>query len=336
MNDKAKNQMKPEDDADGEERLQKLIARAGVASRRAAEELIRQGRVVVNGHTITELGFKADPVRDAIVVEGHPLKMPSGPANVVLLHKPKGVMTTKNDPEGRPTIMQLLPKKYAHLHPVGRLDYDTSGVLLLTDDGSLTQLLTHPSHGVSKVYRARVRGHVAPDALKRLESGVRLEDGKTAPCKARVRAQTEQNSLVEITLREGRNRQVRRMLEAVGHPALALRRVRFGNCDLEGLLPGAHRLLLPGEVHQLRKLAEKPVEQRTQSEAHKPARKQRPRPAPSPKRPTTPKRSATPKRPAAAQRPAAGRPAGTSAGASKKQAHPLAQRIERRWDKAGE
>jgi 23S rRNA pseudouridine2605 synthase len=241
-----------------------LIARAGVTSRRAAEEMIEQGRVSVNGHIVRELGAKADPQRDRIVVDGQPLRLPTGPATVLLLHKPTGVVTTKKDPEGRTTVTHLLPDKYKHLHPIGRLDFDTAGVLLLTDDGSLTQLLTHPSHGVEKTYWARVRGHVTVPTLKKLEEGIYLEDGKTAPCKARVRAQTENNALVQLTLHEGRNRQVRRMLEAVGHPVRALRRVRFAGLGLEGMLAGAYRVLLPGEVHALRKAAEaKPAKARS-------------------------------------------------------------------------
>lgn len=238
------------------ERLQKLIARAGIASRRAAEELISQGRVSINGHVIKELGAKADPDRDRILVDGKPLRFRTGPSTVVLLHKPRGVVTTKNDPEKRSTVYDLLPRQYQHVHPVGRLDYDTAGILLLTDDGELTQMLTHPSHGVEKVYSARVRGLVPLTTIKKLEAGIYLEDGKTAPCRIRMRAQTENNSLVELTLHEGRNRQVRRMLEAVGHPVSALRRIRFGGLDLEGVPVGTFRVLLPGEVNKLHKLAE--------------------------------------------------------------------------------
>ncbi len=238
------------------ERLQKLLARAGLSSRRAAEELIAAGRVSVNGHVITEPGQRADPSHDRITVDGQPLKLPTGPAIVLLMHKPTGVVTTRKDPEGRTTVTHLLPDKFKHLHPVGRLDYDTAGALLLTDDGSLTQLLTHPSHRVEKVYWARVKGHVSVATLKQLEAGVYLEDGKTAPCRARVRAQTEHNALIQLTLHEGRNRQVRRMMEAVGHPVRALRRVRVAGLGLEELLPGTFRQLLPGEVHALRKAAE--------------------------------------------------------------------------------
>jgi 23S rRNA pseudouridine2605 synthase len=238
------------------ERLQKLMARAGVASRRAAEDLIKEGRVSVNGHVITELGAKADPWNDRILVDGKPLHVPQT-TTVVVLHKPRGVVTTKDDPEGRTTVMQMLPARYKTLHPVGRLDFDTSGLLLLTDDGELTQLLTHPSHGVPKVYYARVRGKLQAETIRRLQEGIYLDDGKTAPCRVRVRAETENNSLVEITLHEGRNRQVRRMLDAVGHQVSALRRVKFGSIGLMGLPAGGSRELLPGEVHMLRKDATK-------------------------------------------------------------------------------
>jgi len=285
---------------DGRERLQKLIAQAGIASRRAAEDLIRQGRVAVNGHVITELGAKADPFHDRIVVDGKPLKPPAAPV-VVLLHKPKGYVTTKSDPEGRPTVMDLLPKKYQHLHPVGRLDYDTAGALLLTNDGELTNRLTHPSHGVTKTYWARVQGHPTAATLQKLARGVKLEDGPTAPCQARLRVQTAHNALLEIVLREGRNRQVRRMLEAVGHPVRALRRVRFANFDLKGLLPGDFRELLPGEVRHLRQWAE--------------PRTEKPKP----------------------QKPKSARPKSVKTkikkpGPQSKKAHPLAERIARAWE----
>lgn len=306
------------------ERLHKLIARAGLASRRAAEEMIGEGRVAVNGHVIRELGFKADPEADRIVVDGHPLRLPSGPLAVVALHKPRGVMTTKDDPENRPTVMQLLPVRLAHLHPVGRLDFETAGLLLLTDDGDLTQKLTHPSHGVEKVYQARVRGNVALETVRKLESGIFLEDGKTAPCRVRVRAQTDRNALLEITLHEGRNRQVRRMLEAVGYPVSSLRRIRFGPIDLVGLAPGAHRVLLPGEVHLLRKAAEaKPKSLRPKAGIAKSK--------PKPTRTT----NAKPNSPKAAPfKQTSAKPATPRAGAKTSQrgaAHPLAKRIEERW-----
>lgn len=278
------------------ERLQKLIARAGIVSRRKAEELIAEGRVSVNGHIIREAGAKADILNDRIIVDGIPLRMPSAPV-ILVLHKPKGYMTTRHDPEGRATVMDLLPKKYQQFHPVGRLDYDTAGVLLLTNDGELTNLLTHPSHGVTKTYWARVKGKIKRETLQKLARGVMLEDGPTAPCQARIKAETENNSLIEVVLREGRNRQVRRMFDAIGHPVRALRRVGFANLDLEGLPPGAFRELLPGEVRQLRKLAvEKPKK-------NSPAKKTRPLPRP---------------------------PAKNSAKSSAK--HKIAKTIERLWD----
>jgi 23S rRNA pseudouridine2605 synthase len=244
-----------ESESDEGERLQKLLARAGVGSRRAAEEMIRQGRVSVNGVAVSDLGRRARVDRDIIVLDGKRLRIPRPGSTVVLLNKPRGCVSTRMDPEGRATVMQVLPKKWAHLHPIGRLDFDTSGLLLLTDDGELTNLLTHPSHGVEKRYLVRVRGVVAIGTLDRLQKGVALEDGVTAPCRVRVRAQTPSNALLEIVLREGRNRQIRRMMEAVGHPVSALRRVRVGPLDLGGLLPGSYRELLPGEVHLLKKAA---------------------------------------------------------------------------------
>ncbi len=245
----------PSDEAESGERLQKLMAKAGLGSRRACEEIIAEGRVSINGHIISELGTRADLSRDRIVVDGKPLTLPTGPSVVVMLHKPRGVITTRNDPERRSTVMELLPRKWENLHPIGRLDFDTSGLLLLTDDGELTQLLTHPSHGVEKTYQARVRGQVKGATVRLLQDGVRLEDGVTAPCRVRVRAQTQNNALVEVTLREGKNRQVRRMLEAVGHQVSSLRRIKFGPIEIEGVVIGTYRQLLPGEVHMLRKAA---------------------------------------------------------------------------------
>jgi len=241
------------------ERVSKLIARAGIASRRAAEDLIARGEVSVNGHFLTEPGIKADPKRDKIMVSGRPLILSEKATSVLLLHKPKNVMTTRDKREDRPTVFDLLPHKFRAFHPVGRLDFDTSGVLLLTDDGELTHLLTHPSHGAEKEYEARVRGEVGAGELDRLRKGVRLEDGVTAPCFARVVGQSEKNALVLLRIREGRNRQVRRMLDAVGHPVSSLRRTKFAGVELEGLPSGAFRVLLPGEVKALRKKVETKV-----------------------------------------------------------------------------
>lgn len=271
-NAKAKTESVPQT-----ERLQKLLSRAGVASRRAAETLIADGRVSVNGHVVTELGAKADPSVDKIIADGKPLVFSAAEKIVVLLHKPRGYVTTKSDPEGRATVLDLLPKKLAVLNPVGRLDFNTAGVLLLTDDGDLLHLLTHPSHGVEKVYHARVGGKVTPETIKLIETGIFIEDEerkvKTAPCRASVRAQTENNALVEITLHEGRHRQVRKMLEAVGHRVSSLRRVKFGSIELDDMPAGVYRILLPGEVHALRKIAEKGVQKKPRAPRRIPARR---------------------------------------------------------------
>ncbi len=314
------------------ERVSKLIARAGLASRRAAEELITAGRVAVNGHFISEQGVKADPDQDKITVDGTAIKLEDKPALVVVLHKPKYTITTRDDPENRPTVFDLLPHRYANLHPVGRLDFETSGVLIFSDDGTLTHLLTHPSHGVEKVYEARVRGEVGKETLDWLEKGVRLEDGVTAPCRARVLAQREKNALVEITLREGRNRQVRRMLEAVSHAASSLRRVSFAGVELEGMAPGEHRELLPVEVKKLRRVAEMGLKSKSRP-------RNRPKPHP---RPVAQDAEETKARPESKPHPRMSRSNNgrarnarentnrESAGRESDQA-PLARRIERKW-----
>ncbi|RYX83485.1 rRNA pseudouridine synthase [bacterium] len=241
------------------ERVSKLIARIGIASRRGAEDLITTGEVSINGHYVREPGVKADPRRDKIVVSGRPLIITEKTTTVILLHKPKSVMTTRDKREDRQTVFDLLPHKFRTFHPIGRLDFDTSGVLLLTDDGELTHLLTHPSHGAEKEYEARVRGEVLPGELDRLRKGVRLEDGVTAPCYARLVGQSEKNALVQLRIREGRNRQVRRMLDSIGHPVSSLRRTKFAGVELEGLQSGSFRILLPGEVKVLRKRVETKV-----------------------------------------------------------------------------
>jgi 23S rRNA pseudouridine2605 synthase len=225
-------------------RLAKYLAHAGVASRRAAEEIVRAGRVSVAGETVT------DPARDVdeasgVAVDGELLRPPRERV-VFAVHKPAGVVSTARDTHGRPTVVELAPKGAGRLYPVGRLDADTTGLILLTNDGELANHLMHPRYEVPKTYRARVRGRVSDDDLRRLRTGVELDDGPTAPARAR-RAGDE----VEITIHEGRKRQVRRMLEAVGHPALELRRVAYGPLRLAGLPPGAARRLTAREVEEL-------------------------------------------------------------------------------------
>lgn len=225
-----------------------------MASRRAAEALIRAGRVTVNGAVVTALGSRADPVRDAIAVDGERLP-PAAPARTVLLHKPRGVVTTLADPEGRPTVRDLLPPGAPRLFPVGRLDVNSTGLVLLTNDGRLAARLMHPRHEVVRVYQAKVRGQPDEAALNRLRRGVRLEDGKTAPAKVRVLERLPTKTWLEVTVHEGRTHLVRRMCDAVGHPVEKLARVRIGPLALGDLPAGAWRELLPREQRALAEAA---------------------------------------------------------------------------------
>lgn len=218
-------------------RLQRYLALAGVASRRAAEDLIRAGRVTIN-KKIAILGNRV-PEDAKVCVDGQRV-VPAISRVLLVAYKPTGMMTTLRDPEGRPTIAQLIPKSL-RLHPVGRLDYDTSGLLLLTNDGSLTHVLTHPRYGVEKTYRVQVRGRLGPEALLALQEGVTLEEGTTQPAKVRVIASRRILTTVDLTIHEGRNRQVRRMLEELGHPVDALTRTVFGPFRLGTLSPGEVR-----------------------------------------------------------------------------------------------
>lgn len=234
------------------ERLQKIISGVGMTSRRQAEHWIEAGRVRVNGRLAT-LGESADAETDRIEVDGRPLATP--PSGIcILLHKPAGYVTTARDPQGRPVVVDLVRDIPARLYPVGRLDLTTSGLLLLTNDGELAQHLAHPRHGVEKTYLARVRGTVSPETAGKLEAGVLLEDGPTAPARVVVTRAQGSHSRVEITIREGRNRQVRRMFEVVGHPVSRLRRIRFGFLSLENLAPGQFRRLSPDEITRLKQL----------------------------------------------------------------------------------
>lgn len=229
-------------------RLQKLLARAGIASRRVVEELIEQGRVRVNGE-VAVLGQRADPDVDAVEVDG--VLVGVRPDTVwYLLNKPAGVVTTASDPQGRPTVVQLVPGE-PRVFPVGRLDADTEGLLLLTNDGEVTHRLTHPSHGVEKEYLAHVEGTPSRGALRRLREGVDLEDGRTAPAKASLVAP----DVVRLAIHEGRNRQVRRMCEAIGHPVRRLVRVRIGPLADDRLGPGEWRPLRQDEVRDLERAA---------------------------------------------------------------------------------
>lgn len=233
-----------------QERLQKLISAAGIASRRAAEELILTGRVTVNGVVTTELGTKADPANDRIAVDGTPLAV-AAKRLYILLYKPVGYMTTLDDPEGRPLVTDLLKEVGERVYPVGRLDYNTEGLLLLTNDGDWANRLMHPRHEVEKEYHVRVRGKVHRSQLDLLAAGVEIDGKKTAPATVRMIKQGEQNDWLSISIHEGRNRQVRRMCEAVSLSVVRLRRVRYGSLSIGALKPGQFRYLSEAEVSRL-------------------------------------------------------------------------------------
>ena len=247
-----------------EERLQKLLARAGLASRRGAEEYLRAGRVPVNG-TVAGLGDKADPARDAIKVDGRMLKLPAG-NRYLLLNKPRGYLVTRSDPEGRPTVYDLLPPKITRgLFPVGRLDLHSEGLLLLTDDGDLAQLIAHPKHGCTKLYRVRVRGRPDRAALDRLRGGIVIERKRTAPAKVLLLRGPpgEPNAWLEVELGEGRSRQIREMFFRVGHPVKRLKRIAIGSLSDPRLPPGHVREVTPREVTRLREGGGGPTKRRS-------------------------------------------------------------------------
>jgi 23S rRNA pseudouridine2605 synthase len=228
-------------------RLAKYLAHAGVASRRAAERIVAEGRVQVDGAVVRDPARDVDDA-DAVLVDGRPVRAGAHPPVVYALNKPAGVMSTARDPQGRPTVVQLVDSD-ERLYPVGRLDADTTGLILLTNDGALAHRLTHPSFEVPRTYRATVRHPpVREPALRALREGVELEDGRTAPAAVRRLG----SDRLELTIHEGRKRQVRRMCEAVGHPVRELERVAFGPLRLGGLEPGEHRRLSPAEVERLR------------------------------------------------------------------------------------
>jgi 23S rRNA pseudouridine2605 synthase len=236
------------------ERLQKILSRAGVASRREAETIITSGRVAVNGVVVTELGSRADASSDIITVDGKPIRIQSDRI-YILLNKPAGYVTTMKDPQGRPVVTDLLTGVTERIYPVGRLDYNTEGLLLLTNDGELANLLAHPRHQVEKEYMVRVRGKVALDQAQRLSSGVALDDGITAPAQVRLVSESENNSWISVTIHEGRFRQVRRMCEAVGLTVVRLKRTRYGFLDCGKMKPAEFRSLSGEEVEGLRSIA---------------------------------------------------------------------------------
>ncbi len=237
-----------------QERLQKLIANAGIASRRHAEELITAGEVTVNGKVMTELGTKADPAKDHIKVRGKLINPAIEKRALVhvLLNKPKGCLSSVSDPEDRPTVLQYLPVSLGRLYPVGRLDFNTEGLLLLTNDGDFTNFITSARNKVQKIYEAKVKGLPTEQAIERLRRGVTLEDGtRTAPAKIKRVYETQTNSWFEIILHEGKNQQIRRMFDLIGHSVMKLRRSQIGPLRDDKLKPGTWRKLSAEEVRAI-------------------------------------------------------------------------------------
>lgn len=231
------------------ERLQKILAQAGVASRRKAEEMILEGRVTINGR-VAELGEKADPARDLIKVGRKIINRPE-PKIYIAFNKPRGVITSTHDPEGRKTVLDYFKGVKFRVFPVGRLDYHSEGLLILTNDGALAASLTHPSSKVNKVYHVKIRGELKDSEIARLRRGIRLEDGMTGPAKVRRIRGAGGNAWIEISISEGRNRQVRRMFQAVGHLVQRLRRVQVGPLQLGSLKAGESRVITKEELAKL-------------------------------------------------------------------------------------
>ena len=239
-------------------RLQKLIAGTGLASRRKAEALIAAGRVMVNGSVVTELGTKVDPARDHVKVDGKHISA-AQPFVYLMLNKPRNVMSTLDDPGGRTTVKDYLRGISVRVFPVGRLDFDSEGLMLLTNNGELAQALLHPRYHVPKTYLIKVKGVLSDEEIRRLETGVRLEDGMTSPAHVKKVRKADANSWLEITIREGRKHQVKRMLESVGHLVIKLMRIRMGPLSLGHLESGEFRFLTDREANALRQAVEERV-----------------------------------------------------------------------------
>jgi len=232
------------------ERIQKILSSAGLCSRREAEAFITEGRVKVNGKVITELGAKADAEQDVIKL-GNKVVRPPAVKIYLLMNKPRGCITTLKDPQGRQTVIDILGRGAPRVFPVGRLDYETEGLLLLTNDGEFANAVMHPSQELPKCYEVKVDGVMSESDLSAMAHGIRLKDGMTAPAKVRKMKLTDKNSWIEVTIHEGRYRQVRRMCEALGHPALKVKRTKIGPVILRGTPLGAYRDLTTSEVRSL-------------------------------------------------------------------------------------
>lgn len=234
-------------------RLQRFLAQAGFASRRRCEGLIAAGKVRVNGTIVRELGTKVDPGRDRVTCDGQ--RVVAEDKMWLLLNKPRGCVSTASDPQARQTVLDLVGEQGVRLYPVGRLDYHTEGVILLTNDGELANALMHPRRGIARVYHVKLRGIIDPDELDPLRRGVALETGETVSAEVRGLGTTEKHSWVEMTIHQGRNRQIHRMIEAIGGTVLKLVRVSYAGLTAEGVRPGRYRALSQGEINALRKLA---------------------------------------------------------------------------------
>lgn len=234
-------------------RLQRFLANAGVASRRASEKIILSGRVQVNGRIVRELGFKIDPDVDEIKVDGKICHKEQRHI-YIMMNKPAGVVTTVKDPFGRPTVIDIIKGLKERVYPVGRLDMDTEGLLILTNDGEVTYRLTHPKHEVEKTYLAHVKGMVTRRQILMLEMGIKLEDGLTAPAKVRIVKRIGDSTVLEIKIHEGKKRQVRRMCSAIGNPVIHLKRTHIGNLSLNNLKPGQWRFMTAKEIEYIKNL----------------------------------------------------------------------------------
>ena len=233
-----------------EERLHKILAQAGIASRRSAEQLIRDGRVRVNGEVVLAMGLKVDPERDTVAFDGKPIEL-AQPTIYVLLNKPAGYVTTMADPQGRPTVADLVADMPQRLFPVGRLDLETEGALLMTNDGELGNFVLHPRYNVNKTYEALVTGSPAPERLRLLERGLEIDGVRTSPAAIRVLERRGGQTLVEVVIHEGKKRQVRKMFQAINHRVVHLRRTAYGSLRLGALPSGKYRFLSPNDLKKI-------------------------------------------------------------------------------------
>jgi 23S rRNA pseudouridine2605 synthase len=251
-----------------EERLQKILSKAGVSSRRAAEKMLAEGRISVNRAVVTEPGTKADPQRDEIRVDGKLISVETDKV-YLLLHKPPGVVTTLSDPQGRPIITDLLKGVTERVYPVGRLDYDSEGLLILTNDGEFAQRLQHPRYGIPKTYRVKVAGRLQKTALRALESGIDLPDGRFAPADLRLEKTNPASSWLILTITDGRNRVIRRAFDSIGHSVIRLIRVAVADIFLAALKEGDWRMLTPREVERLWALTKNPATKKNCLDIHR-------------------------------------------------------------------